>query len=654
MEGAANTSSSTAGPSVPKPAESSKDKPPQRGPPPGEKKVLTKAERREIQEAQRAAKEVAKAQAAAGKGGGGGGKGKQAPAPQKKPPAAAGPSRIQSDANIAAFHHPKSTAAPSIETASTAPPPETLLRIFSHFALPKPLPSLGSGIKGDIHPVIRKLGLQFADFRIVGANARCIAALTAFKTVIQDYQTPAGTTLSRHLMTYLSPQISYMTAARPQSMSTGNAIRYLKSSVVEKAILAAWDAGRRFNVVVIDSRPLLEGKALLASLTSAAIPATYALLSSLPSLLPTVKTVILGAHALHANGSLYSRAGTAIVAMMAKSHQVPVIVCCETYKFSDTVLLDSFMKNEIAPNSTTGLSDTDRSLQALSPLYDLTPHTNITAVVTEVGLIPATAVPTVVARSFQGSIRFTFHLIRVSRCLLCRCRFTEVVENSASPEIRSFFNRNSLPPTHLFVTQLEDAMGVPALFRFLQRKYPKIILPVEEEGPDPNSLRRDPTTGETMVDITTPNPNGVEFDNLYLDMNGIVHPCTHPEGRPAPETEEDMMVEVFRYTDRVVNMVRPRKLLFMAIDGVAPRAKMNQQRSRRFRSVKDAEESARELQEAIVAYEALGHTVSDDIKNKKSWDSNAITPGTPFMSLLAASLRYWVSQKMNSDPGWKD
>lgn len=52
---------------------------------------------------------------------------------------------------------------------------------------------------------------------------------------------------------------------------------------------------------------------------------------------------------------------------------------------------------------------------------------------------------------------------------------------------------------------------------------------------------------------------------MYLDMNGIVHPCTHPEGRPAPETEEDMMVEVFRYTDRVVNMVRPRKLLFMAI-----------------------------------------------------------------------------------------
>lgn len=48
-------------------------------------------------------------------------------------------------------------------------------------------------------------------------------------------------------------------------------------------------------------------------------------------------------------------------------------------------------------------------------------------------------------------------------------------------------------------------------------------------------------------------------------MNGIVHPCTHPEGKKAPETEEDMMIEVFKYTDRVVSMIRPRKLLMIAI-----------------------------------------------------------------------------------------
>ncbi|KAI0485820.1 exoribonuclease Dhp1 [Xylaria cf. heliscus] len=194
-------------------------------------------------------------------------------------------------------------------------------------------------------------------------------------------------------------------------------------------------------------------------------------------------------------------------------------------------------------------------------------------------------------------------------------------------------------------------MGIPAAFRWLSTKYPKIISPVIEDKPivmDDGSV--------IPVDTTRPNPNGEEFDNLYLDMNGIVHPCSHPEDKPAPKDEEEMMMEIFKYTDRVVNMVRPRKLLMIAIDGVAPRAKMNQQRSRRFRAAQEAKEKQADKEELLkmIKQQNGGVLPPETLASltKKAFDSNSITPGTPFMDILAISLRYWCAYKLNTDPGW--
>ncbi|KAK3117253.1 5'-3' exoribonuclease 2 [Teratosphaeriaceae sp. CCFEE 6253] len=201
-------------------------------------------------------------------------------------------------------------------------------------------------------------------------------------------------------------------------------------------------------------------------------------------------------------------------------------------------------------------------------------------------------------------------------------------------------------------------MGVPALFRWLSKKYPKIISPVVEDLPTEHE-DGDGEKTTTPVNTLLPNPNGEEMDNLYLDMNGIVHPCSHPEDRPPPANEEEMMLAVFAYTDRVVNMVRPRKLLMIAVDGVAPRAKMNQQRSRRFRSAQEAKEKDDAAAEYYASLAAKGVSAREDgngqgeEKPKKTWDSNSITPGTPFMDLLAASLRYWVSYKLSTDPAWE-
>ncbi|XP_034555128.1 5'-3' exoribonuclease 2 isoform X3 [Notolabrus celidotus] len=190
-------------------------------------------------------------------------------------------------------------------------------------------------------------------------------------------------------------------------------------------------------------------------------------------------------------------------------------------------------------------------------------------------------------------------------------------------------------------------MGVPAFFRWLSRKYASIIVHcVEEKGKECNGVR-------IPVDTTKPNPNEVEFDNLYLDMNGIIHPCTHPEDKPAPKNEDEMMVAIFEYIDRLFNIVRPRRVLYMAIDGVAPRAKMNQQRSRRFRASKESVELSEEksrIREEVIG--RGGYLPPEEIKER--FDSNCITPGTEFMDNLAQCLRYYVADRLSNDPGWQN
>lgn len=56
---------------------------------------------------------------------------------------------------------------------------------------------------------------------------------------------------------------------------------------------------------------------------------------------------MLGAHALLANGFVMSRAGSSMVTAAAATRNVPVLICCETYKFCERVQADSFVFNEL-------------------------------------------------------------------------------------------------------------------------------------------------------------------------------------------------------------------------------------------------------------------------------------------------------------------
>ncbi|XP_040830671.1 5'-3' exoribonuclease 1 isoform X4 [Ochotona curzoniae] len=162
-------------------------------------------------------------------------------------------------------------------------------------------------------------------------------------------------------------------------------------------------------------------------------------------------------------------------------------------------------------------------------------------------------------------------------------------------------------------------MGVPKFYRWISERYPCL--------------------SEVVKEHQIP-----EFDNLYLDMNGIIHQCSHPNDDDVHFriSEDKIFTDIFHYLEVLFRIIKPRKVFFMAVDGVAPRAKMNQQRGRRFRSAKEAEEKIKKALEK-------GETLPTEAR----FDSNCITPGTEFMARLHEHLKYFVNMKISTDKSWQ-
>lgn len=162
-------------------------------------------------------------------------------------------------------------------------------------------------------------------------------------------------------------------------------------------------------------------------------------------------------------------------------------------------------------------------------------------------------------------------------------------------------------------------MGVPKFYRWISERYPCLSSAVKE--------------------YQIP-----EFDNLYLDMNGIIHVCSHPNDDDPHFriTEEKIFLDIFNYIDFLFRMIKPKKTFFMAVDGVAPRAKMNQQRGRRFKSAKEAE-----------ALEKEARDKGEVLPTEERFDSNCISPGTEFMARLQDQLQQFVATKVSTDPLWQ-
>lgn len=124
-------------------------------------------------------------------------------------------------------------------------------------------------------------------------------------------------------------------------------------------------------------------------------------------------------------------------------------------------------------------------------------------------------------------------------------------------------------------------MGVPSYFYWLINTYKKNLLRSE-------------------ISITSA---------LFLDLNCAIHPAV----KQNPDwTIEEMYVAITEYMDSIIEFANPQELIYVGIDGVAPMAKMQQQRIRRYKS------------------KMFG--------DKTKVDYNMISPGTEFMAQLSIYL----------------
>jgi len=142
--------------------------------------------------------------------------------------------------------------------------------------------------------------------------------------------------------------------------------------------------------------------------------------------------------------------------------------------------------------------------------------------------------------------------------------------------------------------------------------------------------------------------SGNNIEGISFDLNGLLHSTaeeTYAYGKFQTKenlskisylTESDLEAEYFtnltRNIKQILEATRPKQYVIICIDGVAPLAKINQQRSRRFMSNRNE--------------------INIGIQLKFKFNSNCITPGTEFMEKLNVKLHNWLYINRETFPAY--
>ena len=153
-------------------------------------------------------------------------------------------------------------------------------------------------------------------------------------------------------------------------------------------------------------------------------------------------------------------------------------------------------------------------------------------------------------------------------------------------------------------------MGIPSYFAHVLKAYPRVI----------KRLSHLPC-----------------INNLYLDCNGMIYDVVRqmqfrPEDQAAYEAE--LLQRICESIDACIAILRPISSVFIAFDGVAPVAKLNQQRERRYKSWYLGEMEAQRRRDHNKITQKGGQKGGRVEPPKPAWNTSSITPGTKFMNAL--------------------
>ncbi|MEA3199163.1 MAG: ribose 1,5-bisphosphate isomerase [Thermoplasmata archaeon] len=155
-------------------------------------------------------------------------------------------------------------------------------------------------------------------------------------------------------------------------------------------LLAAHEAGKRFQVIALETRPWRQGLLTVKQLHEAGIRAALAVDAAAFTMLREADLVMTGADAIARNGDVVNKVGTGALAVLARERGVPVHVCAETFKLdrkaptgAQVVIEEREAAEIVAPG------EIPEGVQVRNPVFDVTDHRLVKSYVTDLGVLKA-------------------------------------------------------------------------------------------------------------------------------------------------------------------------------------------------------------------------------------------------------------------------